>query len=82
MCANFRVVWTFQELVGKEKNLNLYVVNSKFKKIARKLKKNMIFWHQRGSGLQAACNFFCVWTLEGLVEKKNITWLGKKLGKK
>ena len=27
-------------------------------------------------------NFCCVWTLEGLVEKKNKIWLEKKLGKK
>ena len=27
-------------------------------------------------------NFCCVWTLEGLVEKKNKIWIEKKLGKK
>ena len=58
-------------------------MNSKFKKIVRKFKKKYeIFWHQRGSGLQAACKFLLCLDIGGACGEKNKIWLGKKLGKK
>ena len=48
-----------------------------------KIQKNMKYFgikETRVSKLRA--NFCCVWTLVGLVEKKNKIWLRKKLGKK
>ena len=57
-------------------------MNSKFKKNSKKIQKNMKFFGIKEARVcKLRANFCCVWTLEGLVEKKTKFGSGKNLGK-
>ena len=57
--ANFRAIWTFQELMAKEKNINLYAVNSKFKKNSKKFLKNNNLFGIKEAWVRKALAIFC-----------------------
>ena len=59
----------------------MYAVSSKLKN-SKKIQKNMKFFGIKEARVcKLRANFCCVWTLEGLVEKKTKFGSGKNLGK-
>ena len=81
-CVESFVLFVHSRSSCQRKNNNyvsLWIVNSKNSK---KIQKNMKFFGIKEARVcKLPANFCCVWTLEGLVEKKQ-NLLRKKLGKK